>query len=68
MALFVAAGTVAPCNERLTMSVRGSISSLRHSFSRAVGKASRSHVADEDSNMMLYIALWNAAKFSHDLH
>ena len=40
MALFVAAG----------MSVRGSISSLRHSFNRAFGKASRSHVADEDSN------------------
>ena len=53
MALFVAAGTAAPCNERLTMSVRGSISSLRHSFNRAVGKASRSHVADEDSTMIL---------------
>ena len=34
------------------MSVRGSISSLRHSFNMAVGKVSRSHVADEDSNMI----------------
>ena len=53
MALFVAAGTAASCNDRLTMYVRGSFSSLRHSFNRAVGKASRSHVADEDSNMIL---------------
>ena len=50
MALFVEAGTADPCNERLTMSVRGSISSLRHSFNRAVGKASRS---DEDSSIIL---------------
>ena len=53
MALFVEAGTAAPCSERLTMSVRGLISSLRHSSNRAVRKACRSHVADDDSSMIL---------------